>query len=105
MKYFIIILNILLVTLLLYNIITKSNKIIEHLQNCPKDKKESVYKQESKIERLFSEINILNSKASEYENKIKENEKNIIMNKGKMKSSIKDLNDKKDAKMKELDKL
>ena len=48
MKTVIIFLNILLISLLLYYFLTKTNTLIENLANCPTDKRNVIYKQSAK---------------------------------------------------------
>ena len=48
MKTVIIFLNILLISLLLYYFLTKTNNLIENLANCPTDKRNVIYKQSAK---------------------------------------------------------
>jgi len=48
MKTVIIFLNILLISLLLYYFLGKTNTLIENLANCPTDKRNVIYKQSAK---------------------------------------------------------
>lgn len=66
MKTVIIFLNILLISLLLYYFLTKTNTLIENLANCPTDKRNVVYKQSAesvdqgrKLNKLQWQLNML----------------------------------------------
>ena len=66
MKTVIIFLNILLISLLLYYFLTKTNTLIENLANCPTDKRNVIYKQSAKsiiqgkkLNKLQFELNML----------------------------------------------
>ena len=66
MKTVIIFLNILLISLLLYYFLTKTNTLIENLANCPTDKRNVIYKQSAKsisqgkkLNKLEWELNML----------------------------------------------
>tara|TARA_Y100000816_G_C26091702_1_gene577022 strand:- start:606 stop:941 length:336 start_codon:yes stop_codon:yes gene_type:complete len=92
MKYIIIIINVLFITLILYNFFSYGNKVlIENLENntsCPKDQKNKVYQHEAKIERLFSEINGLNYDADKHKKDIQKNKSNIKKNESRIKGTI-----------------
>tara|TARA_X000000950_G_C13847214_1_gene632918 strand:- start:682 stop:1017 length:336 start_codon:yes stop_codon:yes gene_type:complete len=92
MKYFIIITNVLLITLILYNLFSYGNTVlIENLENntsCPKDQKNKVYQHEAKIERLFSEINSLNYDSNKHKKDIEKNKSNIKKNESRIKGTI-----------------
>lgn len=59
MKTIIIFLNILLISLLLYYFLTKTNNIIENLAGCPNDKKNVIYRQSAKSTAQGKRINRL----------------------------------------------
>ena len=61
MRTFIIILNILLFSLILYSIIGTTNKIIENLEGCPNDEQNLVYACKIKLDRFFSEYDTVKS--------------------------------------------
>ena len=94
MKQIIIIMNVLLISLILYNLFSKSAKIIEGLKGCSKDKTSKVYKHEAQIEKLFSDIENINDKTNKYDKKIKLNSKNILKNKIEIKSVGNDIKNK-----------
>ena len=52
----VILLNFSLLTLLLYNLFEKTNKLTEPLESCSKNKNDLVYKQEAKIDEFYSMI-------------------------------------------------
>ena len=57
MKTFIILLNFLLLTLILYNFI--NSKVVEYFSGCSGSSKNAVYRQQSKTDIMTSEINKL----------------------------------------------
>ena len=57
MKTFIILLNFLLLTLILYNFI--NSKVVEYFSGCSGSSKNAVYRQQSKTDIMASEINKL----------------------------------------------
>jgi hypothetical protein len=102
MKYIVILVNIVLLILIIYNLFIKPN-IVESLDNCPKDKKNRLYKNNLKINNLFSQINTMNSELSNLKQKTKLNYELANNNKKSIKSSVGDIKSAKDAKMKELE--
>lgn len=105
MKKMLIILNVILVSLMLYNFYFKIKVFVEPLKGCKKDKSDLVYKQEAKINKLENthielrrKLDTLKALSNSNLNKINKNEKSI-------KGSVQDINNEKNKKMKELENL
>ena len=81
MSTFIIILNILLFSLILYNIIGSTNKIIENLEGCPSDEQNLVYACQIKLDRFFSEYETVKSQMSPLQKLIRTQAQGIRQNK------------------------
>ncbi|MBN20727.1 MAG: hypothetical protein CL678_05500 [Bdellovibrionaceae bacterium] len=81
MRTFIIILNILLFSLILYNIIGNTNKIIENLEGCPRDEQNLVYACQMKLDRFFSEYDTVKAQLSPLHKLINTQKKAIHYNK------------------------
>lgn len=109
MKNFIFILNTLLILLVLYNFLLKSS-IIESLeepkkkQNCPKDMKNIIFKQEEKINDLTWRISLMKFLGNKITNESKVNKNLINKNTGIIKKAVNDVKGAGDRKMKEMEK-
>ncbi len=101
----IILLNFSLLTLLIYNLFDKTNKLTEPLATCDKNKNDLVYKQEAKINRLFGELNNIKSGITILKTGVKRNEDLVKSNTIKLKSNSNKINNKAGSEMKKLDKL
>ena len=105
MKYIIIIINILIISLILYQIFIKSENIIESLENCPKNKKNVVFKQEAKLDNLYSQFNTLKNDLLVLEKQIKQNKIKTKENSEDIKATGKQIETTAKAKEKQLDDL
>ncbi|MBN20726.1 MAG: hypothetical protein CL678_05495 [Bdellovibrionaceae bacterium] len=92
MNTFIIILNILLFSLILYNFIGKTNNIIENLVSdisedkgsidaCPVEQRDIVFSCDQKMERLFRELNSIKQQMPEVDHLVRKWNRNIDINK------------------------
>ena len=81
MNTFIIILNLLLFSLILHNIIGKTNKIIESLDECPKDTTNIVYSCKQKLDRFFNEMTSVKAQLERLDNSINKQKQVIRRNK------------------------
>tara|TARA_B110000858_G_scaffold16174_1_gene16332 strand:+ start:2021 stop:2431 length:411 start_codon:yes stop_codon:yes gene_type:complete len=103
MKILIIFINFILITLILYNVL--NSKIIEGLSGCSGSNKNAVYRQQALTNRLFSELNKLKAQYGQLNIQKTRNTSLINVNKMRMKSATKSINDSKKEKEKELDDL
>lgn len=102
MKLFVILLNCSLITLILYNLLSKTDSIIENLEGCPSDKKNAVYRQQALIDRLFSELQSVKAEVNSMNPNIESNTRKIKANSQNAKSASADIDDEKNKKMDEL---
>ena len=86
MKTFIILLNFLLLTLILYNFI--NSKVVEYFSGCSGNSKNAVYRQQSKTDIMASEINKLKTQYNALNKQNKLNKGNIGMNNVLIKSQV-----------------
>ena len=86
MKTFIILLNFLLLTLILYNFI--NSKVVEYFSGCSGSSKNAVYRQQSKTDVMASEINKLKTQYNALNRQNKFNQGNIGMNKVLIRSQV-----------------
>ena len=103
MKILIIFINFILITLILYNVL--NSNIIEGLSGCSGGSKNAVYRQQALTNRLFSELNKLKAQYGQLNVQKTKNTSLINVNKMRMKSATKSINDSKKEKGKELDDL
>jgi hypothetical protein len=103
MKILIIFINFILITLILYNVL--NSKIIEGLSGCSGSNKNAIYRQQALTNRLFSELNKLKAQYGQLNSQKTRNTSLINVNKMRMKSATKSINDSKKEKEKELDDL
>ena len=103
MKILIIFINFILITLILYNVL--NSNIIEGLSGCSGSNKNAVYRQQALTNRLFSELNKLKAQYGQLNVQKTRNTSLINVNKMRMKSATKSINDSKKEKGKELDDL
>ena len=82
-----------------------NSKIIEGLSGCSGSNKNAVYRQQALTNRLFSELNKLKAQYGQLNNQKTRNTSLINVNKMRMKSATKSINDSKKEKGKELDDL
>jgi len=101
MKTFIIFLNFLLITLILYNIF--SSNIIEGLSGCSPNQKSAVYKQQALIDRLFSETNELKAEYKQLKGVAATNTIKIGANSGNMRKTTAKVDEGRKEKERELD--
>ena len=88
MNTFIIILNILLFSLILYNFIGKTNNIIENLVSedkgsidaCPVEQRNIVFSCDQKMNRLFRGLNSIKQQMPEIDHKIRKRNQHIGIN-------------------------
>jgi peptidoglycan hydrolase CwlO-like protein len=105
MKYIIVIINILTLSLIVYNLFVKSNNIIESLETCPKDKKDIIFKQEAKINNLFSQMNVFKNDLTTLKKNINNNNKKTRENASDIESTGKAIESRVKAKEKTLNDL
>ena len=86
MKTFIILLNFLLLTLILYNFI--NSKVVEYFSGCSGSSKNAVYRQQSKTDIMASEINKLKTQYNALNKQNKLNKGTIGMNNVLIKSQV-----------------
>jgi hypothetical protein len=103
MKILIIFINFILITLILYNVL--NSNIIEGLSGCSGGSKNAVYRQQALTNRLFSELNKLKAQYGQLNMQKTMNTSFINVNKMRMKSATKSINDGRKEKEKELDDL
>ena len=103
MKILIIFINFILITLILYNVL--NSKIIEGLSGCSGSNKNAIYRQQALTNRLFSELNKLKAQYGQLNSQKTRNTSLINVNKMRMKSATKSINDSKKEKEKVLDDL
>ena len=102
MKFFVILLNCSLITLILYNLLSKTDSIIENLEGCPADKKNAIYRQKALLDRLFSELQTLKTEVDNMDTNVKSNKRKIKSNSQNAKAVSSDIDDEKNKKMDEL---
>ena len=106
MRYFVILLNILLISLILYYFLGKTNSIIENLEGCPIDKKNIIYRNQANINRLFSELNTTKALCStDLKPLVSQNFRLAVYNTALIKKASAAVQSKAAEKEKELDKL
>ena len=86
MKTFIILLNFLLLTLILYNFI--NSKVVEYFSGCSGSSRNAVYRQQSKTDVMASEINKLKIQYNALNKQNKFNKGNIGMNRALITSHV-----------------
>ena len=101
----VILLNFSLLTLFLYNLFEKTNKLTEPLESCSKNKNDLVYKQEAKIDRMFGNLNNIKTGITLIKSGIRKNKDDINSNRVKLKRSSQKIKNKSASEMKKLDKL
>ena len=107
MKTVIIFLNICLISLLLYYFLTKTNTLIENLENCPTDKRNTIYKQSAETSALNKQVQTLVNRMKRLEAGITSNTIRISLAGAQQKSSTKKIKDgakEKEEELNELDK-
>ena len=103
MKTFIILFNFLLITLILYTVLT--SKTIEALSGCSSNESNALYRQQALINRLFSELNTVKAQYGELNGIASSNKILIGANKALTQGAVKNVADEKAKKQKELDDL
>ena len=103
MKTFIILFNFLLITLILYTVLT--SKTIEALSGCSSSESNALYRQQALINRLFSELNTVKAQYGELDGIASSNKILIGANKALTQGAVKNVADEKAKKQKELDDL
>ena len=101
MKTFIILLNFLLLTLILYNFI--NSKVVEYFSGCSGSSKNAVYRQQSQSDVMSSQINKLKIQYNELNRQNKFNKANIGMNQSLIRSNVQRFKGGADKMEKELD--
>jgi hypothetical protein len=101
----IMIINFTLITLIIYDLFKKTNRVTEPLASCNKNKNDLVYKQEAKIDRLFGELNNIKNGITIIKGGVKNNENLIKSNTIELKRSSNKVNKGANREMKKLDKL
>ena len=86
MKTFIILLNFLLLTLILYNFI--NSKVVEYFSGCSGNSKNAIYRQQSKTDIMTSQINKLKTQYNALNKLNKSNTGNIGVNKAVIRSQV-----------------
>ena len=102
MKLFVILLNCSLITLILYNLRSKTDSIIENLEGCSADKKNAIYRQKALLDRLFSELQTVKAEVDNMNTDVTTNKRNISANSQNAKAASSDIDDEKNKKMDEL---
>ena len=103
MKTFIILFNFLLITLILYTVLT--SKTIEGLSGCSSSETNALYRQSALINRLFSELNTVKAQFTELDKTVAQQQILIGSNKALAKGATAKISDEKAKKEKELDDL
>ena len=103
MKTLIILFNFLLITLILYTVLT--SKTIEALSGCSSSESNALYRQQALINRLFSELNTVKAQYGELNGIASSNKILIGANKALSQGAVKNVADEKAKKQKELDDL
>ena len=101
MKTFIILLNFLLLTLILYNFI--NSKVVEYFSGCSGSSKNAVYRQQSKTDIMASQINKLKTQYNALNKQNITNRGNIGTNKSLIRSQVQKVKGGADKMEKELD--
>lgn len=101
MKTFIILLNFLLLTLILYNFI--NSKVVEYFSGCSGSSKNAVYRQQSKTDIMASQINKLKTQYNALNKQNITNRGNIGTNKSLIRSQVQKVKGASDKMEKELD--
>jgi len=101
MKTFIILLNFLLLTLILYNFI--NSKVVEYFSGCSGSSKNAVYRQQSKTDIMASQINKLKIQYNALNKQNITNRGNIGTNKSLIRSQVQKVKGGADKMEKELD--
>ena len=104
MRTFIIFFNFLLITLILYSFFT-SNIVEQFGSGCSPSQKSAVYKNQSMIDRLFSEMNTVKAEYNQLNSQSTTNKILIQTNSGKMKATTASIAEEKKQKEKDLDDL
>ena len=104
MRTFIIFLNFLLITLILYSFLT-SNIVEQFGSGCTPSQKSAVYKNQALIDRLFSEMNTVKAEYNQLNSQSTTNKILIQANAGKMRSTTAKVEEGRKEKEKELDDL
>jgi len=86
MKTFIILLNFLLLTLILYNFI--NSKVVEYFSGCSGNSKNAVYRQQSKTDIMASQINKLTTQYNALNKQNIQNRGYIGVNGGLIRSEV-----------------
>tara|TARA_B000000475_G_C15997899_1_gene447702 strand:+ start:314 stop:760 length:447 start_codon:yes stop_codon:yes gene_type:complete len=86
MKTFIILLNFLLLTLILYNFI--NSNVVEYFSGCSGSSKNAVYRQQSKTDIMASQINKLKTQYNALNKQNTKNRGNIGINKSLIRSQV-----------------
>ena len=100
MKIFIIFLNFLLITLILYSLF--SCKIVEGLSEC-ESKNSAIEKNKAVLDSMFSSMNKLELQQQQQTNNINKNKAEIQKNNALARSVVSDMENQKKKKEKELD--
>ena len=103
MKIFIIFFNFLLITLILYTVLT--SKTIEGLSGCSSNESNALYRQQALINRLFSELNTVKAQFEKLNATVANQSILIGSNKALTKGATAKISDEKAKKEKELDDL
>ena len=101
MKTFIILLNFLLLTLILYNFI--NSNVVEYFSGCSGSSKNAVYRQQSKTDIMASQINKLKTQYNALNKQNITNRGNIGTNKSLIRSQVQKVKGGADKMEKELD--
>lgn len=100
MKTIIIVINILLLSLILYNLLDRGDKVLENMSGCPDSGAAGTNKR--LIDRLYQEVATTDAETDELNNKIKKINDFATQNEKKQKAFMKDVNDQQKAVGKEL---
>ena len=103
MKVFIIFFNFLLITLILYNVLT--SKTIEGLSGCSSSESNALYRQQALLNRLFSELNTVKAQYTQLNTQVINQKMLIGMNKSLTKGAVSNISEARAKKEKELDDL
>tara|TARA_B100000925_G_scaffold235787_1_gene184453 strand:+ start:219 stop:620 length:402 start_codon:yes stop_codon:yes gene_type:complete len=100
MKTIIIVINILLLSLILYNLLDKGEKVLENMAGCPDSGAAGTNKR--LIDRLYQEVATTDAETDELNSKIKKINDFAETQEKRQKAFMKDVNDQQKAAGKEL---
>lgn len=100
MKTIIIVINILLLSLILYNVLSKGDKVLENMAGCPDSGAAGTNKK--LLDRLYQEVSTTDAETDELNKKIKKINALADQRENQQKAFMKDINNQQKATGKEL---